>query len=214
MSGNCWTLLDQSRLDEAIAVHQELLQHAPNHEWAWSHLGALFRKQEKLEESIAAFQRQVAITPNSAEALSNLGSAFWRQENHTAAADAYARGLEVQPQHLGLLTNDAELALVQGDKDRFHARIAAALSQVTTRDQFFALLPFLVWLDNPTQSWDSVMTAIRKLEPGVTFSWNFSTTKPAIVRQVASTQQTAQHFIAFFTGQIDLPTLEERLTGW
>jgi hypothetical protein len=58
------------------------------------------------------------------------------------------------------------------------------------------------------------MTAIKKLEPGVTFEgWNFSTTERAIVRQDASTQQTAQHFIAFFTGQIDLPALEERLTG-
>ena len=74
-------------------------------------------------------------------------------------------------------------------------------------------LPFLVWLDNPTQGWESVMTAIKKLEPGVTFSWNFSTTEPAIARLDASTQQTAQHFIAFFTGQIDLLTLEERLTG-
>lgn len=121
----------------------------------------------------------------------------------------------MQPEHLTLLTNDAELALIQGDKDRFHARIAAALPQVTAKDQTYAIfLPFLVWLDNPTQGWESVMTAIKKLEPGVTFeSWNFTTTERAIVRQDASTQQTAHHFIAFFTGQIDLPTLEERLTG-
>ena len=91
--------LDQSRLDEAIAIHQELLKHVPNHERAWRSLGR-FRKQGKLEESIAAFQRQVEITPNSAEAWSSLGSAFWRQENHAAAAAAYARGLEVQPKHL------------------------------------------------------------------------------------------------------------------
>ena len=137
------------------------------------------------------------------------------QEKHADAAAAYARGLEVQPKHLTLLTNDAELALIQGDKDRFHARIATALPQVTAKDQTYAIfLPFLVWLDNPTQGWESVMTAIKKLEPGVTFeSWNFSTTERAIVHQDASTQQTAHHFIAFFTGQIDLPTLEARLTG-
>ena len=90
--------------------------------------GALFKKQGKLEESIAAFQRQVEISPNSAEAWSGLGSAFWRQENHAAAADAFARGLAVQPKHLALLSNDAELALVQGDKDRFHARIADSVA--------------------------------------------------------------------------------------
>ena len=149
-----------------------------------------------------------------ASSYANLGSVFWRQENHAAAADAFARGLAVQPEHLGLLSNDAELALVQGDKDRFRRRIAEALPQATTRNDLSAILPFLVWLDNPTQGWDSVMTAIRKLEPGwVTFGWNFSTTAPVIARLDASTQQTAQHFIAFFTGQIDLPTLEERLTG-
>jgi tetratricopeptide (TPR) repeat protein len=209
-------LLDQNRLDEAIAVHQELLKHVPNHEKAWGHLGLLLMKQEKLEESIATFQRQLEISPNSAEVWSNLGSAFERQENHAAAAGAYARGLAVQPEHLMLLTNDAELALIQGDKDRFRARIAEALPQVTTRNYLFAILPFLVWLDNPTQGWESVMTAIRKLESGITFEgWNFSSTERAIVRLDldASTQQTAHHFIAFFTGQIDLPTLEERLTG-
>jgi tetratricopeptide (TPR) repeat protein len=240
--------LDQSRLDEAIAVQQELLKHVPNDEEAWHYLGLAFMKQGKLEESVAAFQRQVEISPNSArawiglgvafmkqgrleesiaafqrqveispdsaEAWIGLGSALWRQEKHDAAAAAFARGLEVQPKHLLLLSNDAELALVQGDKDRFRTRIAAALPQVTTKDFLFAILPFLVWLDNPTLGWDSVMTAIKKVEPGVTFdSWNFSTTERAIVRQDASTQQTAHHFIAFFTGQIDLPTLEERLPG-
>ena len=90
---------DQSRLDEAIAVHQELLKHVPNHEqWAW----------------------QARLPPGMI--------AFWRQENHTAAADAFARGLAVQPKHLALLSNDAELALVQGDKDRFHARIADSVA--------------------------------------------------------------------------------------
>jgi tetratricopeptide (TPR) repeat protein len=160
------TFRDQSRLDEAITVHQELLKYVPNDEQAWRYLGWAFRKQGKLEEAIAAFQRQLEISPNSAEAWSSLGSTFWGQENHTAAADAFARGLAVQPNNLSLLSNDAELALVQGDKDRFRARMAAALPQVTTRDRFFALLPFLVWLDNPTQGWDSVMTAIRELEPG------------------------------------------------
>ena len=69
-------LLDQSRLDEAIAVHQELLKYVPNDEQAWRYLGWAFRKQGKLEESIAAFQRQVEISPNSAEAWSSLGSAL------------------------------------------------------------------------------------------------------------------------------------------
>jgi tetratricopeptide (TPR) repeat protein len=177
----------------------------------------IFLSDRLLEESIATFQRQLEISPDSAEVWSNLGSAFARQENHAVAAAAYAKGLEVQPEHLTLLTNDAELALIQGDKDRFHARIATALPQVTAKDQDYAIfLPFLVWLDNPTQGWESVMTAIRKLESGVTFkNWNFSTTERAIVRLDldASTQQTAHYFIAFFTRQIDLPTLEERLTG-
>ena len=87
----------ESRLDEAIAIHQELLKHVPNHERAWLQLGALFEKQEKLEESMAAFQRQVEISPNFAEAWSGLGYAFWKQENHAAAAERLPGGWKCTP---------------------------------------------------------------------------------------------------------------------
>jgi tetratricopeptide (TPR) repeat protein len=205
-------------LQQSINIGNQLVQENPtiiNHRelLALSYLKLALLDQSRLDEAIAVYQELLKHSPNSAEAWLGLGNAFWRQENHTAAAEALARGLAVHPRHLILLSNDAELALVQGDKDRFRSRIAEALPRVTTRNYLFAILPFLVWLDNPTQGWDGVMTAIRKLEPDVTFRWNFSTTEPAIARLDASTQQTAQHFIAFFTGQIDLPTLEERLTG-
>jgi tetratricopeptide (TPR) repeat protein len=205
-------------LQQSINIFTSLVQENPaiiryKESLAFSYLKLAYQDQSRLDEAIAVHQELLKHVPNSAKAWLRLGAAFWRQEKHAAAAEAFARGLEVQPKDLDLLSDDAELALVQGDKDRFHARIAETLPRVTTRDQRFAILPFLIWLDNPAQGWDSVMTAIRKLEPGVAFSWNFSTTVPAIARLDMSTQQTAQHFIAFFTDQIDLPTLEERLTS-
>jgi tetratricopeptide (TPR) repeat protein len=205
-------------LQQSINIATQLVQEHPavinyREALAVSYLRLAFQDRSRLDEAIAVVKALLERVPDHKAAWRWLGSAFWRQEKHAAAADAFSRGLAMHPKNLLLLSEDAELALVQGDKDRFRARIAEALPQVTTRNYLFAILPFLVWLDNPTQGWDGVMTAIRKLEPDVTFSWNFSTTAPAIVRQDASTQQTAHHFIAFFTGQIDLPTLEERLTG-
>jgi hypothetical protein len=55
--------------------------------------------------------------------------------------------------------------------------------------------------------------AIGKLDPEVKFTWDFSDTRRAIARLDVPTQQTAQHFIDFFEGHIDLPTLQARLAA-
>jgi hypothetical protein len=155
----------------------------------------------------------VEVKPDHGEAWSILGLILWRRGKNIEAAAAFAQGLAVHPQHLSLLSNDAELALVEGDSARLHRRIDVALLQITPKDQRFAILPFLTWLANPAQGWAHVITAINTLEGGVEFTWDFSDTRPAITRLDVSTQQAAQHFIDFFKGHIDLPTLQARLAA-
>jgi len=55
------------------------------------------------------------------------------------------------------------------------------------------------------------LTTNGQLGLKVKFTWDFATTAPAIKRQDAKTQQVVQQFSAFFTGKIDLPTLQARL---
>jgi tetratricopeptide (TPR) repeat protein len=147
------------------------------------------------------------------DAWNNLGLVFFKQGRNDEAAAIFAKGLAVQPQHLNLLSNDAELALAQGDIARLQTRVDAALPQVTRKDELFVILRFLTWLANPEQSWATVMTAIGQLEPGVKFTWDFSDTRRAITHLDMSTQQTAQHFIDFFEDKIDLATLQTHLSS-
>ena len=70
------------------------------------------------DEALAAFQKQVEIKPDHLEAWNNMGLVFKQQGNLDKAAAAFANGLKVQPYNLYLLSNDAELALIQGDIPR------------------------------------------------------------------------------------------------
>jgi len=109
------------------------------------------------------------------------------------------------------LSNDAELALVQGNIIRCKTRITVALALVTPKDEIFAILRFFAWLAEPHQDWNDVIKAISQLESTVNLTWNFSTLMSAITRLDEKTQPVAKNFLAFFEGYIDLPTLKTRL---
>jgi tetratricopeptide (TPR) repeat protein len=204
---------DQGKLEDAIAAYRHQVEVRPAHARAWTNLGVALYKQGKIDEAHAAFQKQVQVRPDPADAWNQIGVVLWEQGWNAEAAAAFAKGLAVQPLHLSLLSNDAELALAQGDFTRLQTRVAAALPRVTPKDQKFVILRFLAWLANPDQGWADVVAAIGKLDPEVKFTWDFADTRRAITRLDVSTQRTAQHFIDFFEGRIELPTLQARLAA-
>jgi tetratricopeptide (TPR) repeat protein len=204
-------LAKQDKLEDAIAAYRQQGQVKPDHTWAWNNLGIVLYRQGETDEAITAFRKQIEVNPDHTSAWLMMGIALWKQGNDDAAASAYAKGLAIQPNDLSFLSNDAELALIQGDVTRFRARIAAALPQVTPKDQLFVILPLLAWLANPLQGWEDLMKATSELVSEVTISWDFSDTEHAIKRLDASTQQQARLFIDFFKGHIDLPALKARL---
>jgi tetratricopeptide (TPR) repeat protein len=206
-------LSDQGKLEEAIAAYQHQVEVRPAHERAWINLGVALYKQGKIDDARAAFQTQVHVRSDPADAWNQIGVVLWEQGWNDEAAAAFASGLAVQPRHLSLLSNDAELALAQGDITRLQSHVSAALPRVTRKDQKFVILRFLAWLANPTQGWADVMTAISKLDPEVKFTWDFSDTRRVITHLDVSTQLMARHFIDFFEGHIDRPTLQARLAA-
>jgi tetratricopeptide (TPR) repeat protein len=206
-------LSDQGKLEEAIVAYQHQVEVRPAHERAWINLGVALYKQGKVDEARAAFQRQVQVRSDPADAWNQIGVVLWEQGWNDEAAAAFASGLAVQPRHLSLLSNDAELALAQGDITRLQSRVSAALPRVTRKDQKFVILRFLAWLANPALGWADIMVAISKLDPEVKFTWDFSDTRRVITRLDVSTQLMARHFIDFFEGHIDRPTLQARLAA-
>ena len=203
---------EQGKLDESLATYRKMVEMKPDHQDAWNMIGVIFDAQGKADDALTAFQKQVGVNPQHEIAWRNLGSSLWKLGKLDEAANAHGEGLKVNPKNIDLLSNDAELALVQGDSERCQTRIAAALPLVKSENQLFAILPFYQWLSNPAQGWNQVLTAIEQLDPAVKFTWSFDTSKPALERLDADTQKAAQEFIAFFEGKIDLPTLKARLS--
>jgi tetratricopeptide (TPR) repeat protein len=215
----------QGELATALSAYQQGLQIAErlaardpaNTEWqrdlsvSYERIGGVQRAQGKLDDAIAAYRKQLELKPDHEHAWNSLGIALNKQGHPDEAAAAYAQGLAVQPNDLSLLSNDMELALVQGDMTRFHARMAALAPQVTPQTELFVLLPFFAWLAHPAHDWRNVMTAIQELAPEVPITWDFSDVLPVIQGLEVATQKVAQHFIDFFEGRIDRETLKARL---
>ena len=204
-------LAKQGKQDEAIAAFRKQVEVKPDNAEAWNGMGNVLAQQGKLDEALTAYRKQVEVKPDHADAWNNMGSVFWEQGKLDEAAKAHANALKVSPDNLNVLSNDIELALIQGDIPRFQARFTATLPLVKSDSELFAILPFYAWLAKPAQGWEPVLTAIEQLAPGVEFTWGFATSAPILERQDAATRQAAQHFIAFFEGKIDLPTLQARL---
>jgi WD40 repeat protein/tetratricopeptide (TPR) repeat protein len=231
-----YVLYIQGKLEEAIAAFKKQLEIDPKHEWAWALMGNALQQQGKLNEATAAFQKQTEVNPQNEETLlsigklllrqlevkhtdadtwKNLGVALWRLgHSQEEVASVFAKGLAVQTNHIYLLYDDAKLALIQGDINRCHARIAKALPLVKSNNQLFVTLRFVAWLATPEKGWEGIMKAIDKLDPKVTFAWNewnSSTFIPVLKKQDETTQQIARSFITFFEGQIDSSTLKVQI---
>lgn len=207
-------LIEHSKWADILVMYKKILALKPNQQQALQGLlglGANLFDQKKWEESITVSRALLEIKPDPDIAWLIIGSALWKQSKLPESALAFADGLKVNPKNLDLLSSDAELAFVQGDLTRCQARIAAALPLVKRDNEFFAILPFYQWLSNPAQGWQPVLTAIQGTNPKVKFRGSFDTTKPVLGRLDQETQQIARHFIEFFEGKVDLPTLQGRL---
>jgi len=69
-------LVDQGKLDEAVAAFRRAIALRPNFAEAHSNLGDALQDEGQLEEAIAAYGRAIALRPNFSEAYSNLGNAL------------------------------------------------------------------------------------------------------------------------------------------
>ena len=182
-------------------VFLRLIDIQPNYEDAWFGLGVALGEQGKLDEAVAAYQEQVRVKPDHENAWNNLGIALRQQGNLEQAQMAYAQAFKLNPKDLSILSNDAELALVQQDTIRCYERIQKALVLADNKTQEYAILPFLTWLADPETSHQSVLDAIQNLDPAVKIAWNFSDTEPAIARLGPEKQQIARQFVAYFEGK-------------
>ncbi|CAG1770631.1 partial putative serine/threonine-protein kinase PkwA, partial [uncultured bacterium] len=148
--------------------------------------------------------------------LNGLGQSLYKQKNYSKAQEIFANAITKYPKHLNLLATDAELALVQGDNNRFQQRLIAiepllAVKQGLFSEPYHACLTFLNYLADDKQSIQSIISAIEKTDKAVQYNWDFSDIESVIQQLPEPRKNNALLFIEFFKGKLDLALLKEKL---
>jgi tetratricopeptide (TPR) repeat protein len=68
-----YTLQKQLKLEEAIALYQQLINQYPQYAAAWHQLGVIMDSLGQLDQAILAYKQALLINPNYAESHNNLG---------------------------------------------------------------------------------------------------------------------------------------------
>ena len=92
-------LLNQGRIDEALAHAQHAVKVAPSAE-THRNLGIGLTRMGRIPEAIAEFTLALQLNPNLADAHYNLALAWLRQDKLTEAIEQWEQALRIQPRYL------------------------------------------------------------------------------------------------------------------
>nr|MDU9043552.1 tetratricopeptide repeat protein [Candidatus Electrothrix aestuarii] len=162
-------------------------------------------------KSLEIRERLAASDPTSVSAQRDLSFQLWRIGNLKQAAEKYAKALQYAPENLTLLSDDMELAWVQGDAGRCRQRIAALDKLLKPEETDYGIVRFYAWLLNPEGSWQSVLATIKQIGEGKDFDWNFWATIPKVKQLPDRPRQAAEAFIEYFEGKSNLEELRKKL---
>ena len=91
------SLLDQGRIEEAIARYREFVGTDPTDPEGHNNLGAALMKAGRDEDAVASFQRSIQLRADNPKTLNNLGVALMRTGRFEAAVAPLQRAVELQP---------------------------------------------------------------------------------------------------------------------
>lgn len=94
-------LLEEGKLEEAIAIFRRAIEVSPDISWCHQNLGEALAKLGQLEEAIAAFGRAIELNPDFSWSYHHLGDALDRQQQWEEAVVAFRRAIELNPEHFG-----------------------------------------------------------------------------------------------------------------
>ncbi|MEG4799126.1 tetratricopeptide repeat protein [Microcoleus sp. ARI1-B5] len=139
--------IQEGKLEEAIAVYQQVIAIQPENLDAYLNLGDLLSKLEKYEEAKAIYQQVIALHPERVEAYLNLGHLLSKLGKYEEAKAVYQQVIALQPErveaylNLGHLLSYGEKSeeaiaaykgaiAVQPDKIEAYLSLAHLLSQI------------------------------------------------------------------------------------
>ncbi|WP_228056526.1 FkbM family methyltransferase [Microcoleus sp. LEGE 07076] len=133
--------LAQGKLEDAIAVCEQVLKINPKFVPAYKTLGNVLQAQGKLDEARNWYIRALEIQPDFAQALANLGTIHAQQQQWQEAIAAYQKAIAIQPNFAGVYRNLAKVFSQIGKPDEAVECCYAALilEPKTTAEEYFNL---------------------------------------------------------------------------
>lgn len=90
-------LLQQDKLEEAMAAFQKQVEVNPDCDEAWDNIRRMLREQNRTEEILAVYQKHVEANPSHQNAWRLLGMELKRQGKMNEAIKAYQKQVEINP---------------------------------------------------------------------------------------------------------------------
>ncbi len=133
--------LAQGKLEDAIAVCEQVLKINPKFVPVYKTLGNVLQAQGKLDEARNWYIRALEIQPDFSEALANLGTIHAQQQQWQEAIAAYQKAIAIQPNFAGVYRNLAKVFSQIGKPDEAVECCYAAviLEPKTTAEEYFNL---------------------------------------------------------------------------
>jgi tetratricopeptide (TPR) repeat protein len=133
--------LTQGKLEDAIAVCEQVLKIQPKFAPAYKTLGNALQAQGKLDEAKTWYLRALEIQPDFAPALANLGTINAQQQHWQEAIACYQKTLAIQPNFAGVYRNLSRVFSQIGKPDEAVECCYAAviLEPETTAEEYFNL---------------------------------------------------------------------------
>lgn len=120
-------LLQNGRVEEAIAQFQAALKIDPRYATAESNLGNAFLRLGQGEKSLTHLRRAVEFDPRDAEAHNNLGNTLLQLGHREEAAAEYRRAFAIDPGYAEAHNNLGALLLQKGETDDAVSQLQNAL---------------------------------------------------------------------------------------
>lgn len=127
------TLLQQGKLDEAIAQLRKAVELDPKYAGAHLNLAYAYDRQGQAEEAIAQYRKVIELTPENVYAHNNLGVLYDKQGRYKEAIEAFERTLEIDPSNATALQNLKNAKKSRGIVEERAERFAQARKEVAAR---------------------------------------------------------------------------------
>ncbi|WP_110546019.1 TIGR03032 family protein [Microcystis aeruginosa] len=110
-----YTLQKQVKLEEAIALYQQLINQSPQYAAAWHQLGVIMDSLGQIDQAILAYKQALLINPNYAETHNNLGIIAVSKGNLDEAIICFNQAIRSN-QNYAFAENNLGLVLQMQDK--------------------------------------------------------------------------------------------------